>query len=58
MLNITYVRISTAKDNTPGDKQLEDTNRNIHEKLENVQILIKNNMRDSRIKLNFFSIVK
>ena len=57
-MDITYVRISTAKDNTPGDKQLEDTNRNINEKLENVQILIKSNMRDSRVNLKFFSIVK
>ena len=31
-MDITYVRISTAKDNTPGEKQLEDTNRNMNEK--------------------------
>ena len=29
---ITYVRISTAKNDTPGDKQLEETNRNMNEK--------------------------
>ena len=53
---ITYVRISTAKDNTPGDKQLEDTNRNKNEKLEKAPILIKSNMRDLRINHKFFQV--